>query len=168
MLVALEPERLVEPERVVAGVRDDHQVLGAVLLDRALRRLDNQSRADAATSVRHCGVDGLEAAASFGDDDAAARDHVAARWVDGDEPRASPCLEEHAKITEPGPAEGEVERLIVPVLAVRGLKLVDGFPERLVFADGRVELADDDVAVLAGVRLDLVGVAIRAMLSSTT
>ena len=92
----LEAKRLVKAERVVMGVGDDHESSGAVLLGRVTRSVDEEARADSSSPVRGGGVNGLEPAASAGDDDAAARDDLAAIRGERRVPAATPGAEQAA------------------------------------------------------------------------
>jgi hypothetical protein len=92
----LEAKRLVEAKRVVMGVGDDHESSGAAALGRVTRSFDEKARADSATPVRGGGVDGLEPAASASDDDAAARQDLAAVRRERHVPAATPGAEESA------------------------------------------------------------------------
>src|SRR4051794_22832152 len=95
-LRALEAERLVQPERVVARVGDNHEALRPVALDRAPRRLHDQPGADPAPPVALGCVDDLEASAPGRDDDPAAADDP--RVQEGDIPGAATRAEERTLV----------------------------------------------------------------------
>jgi hypothetical protein len=146
--------RLVQPERVVVEVGDDHEALRFVLDGGVARGLNEEPRADPAALVGGRRFDGLEAPAAGGDDDAAARRHVFGGRVERDVPGAAARAEERSAVVEPCSRKRAVALLLLtPFLALCDLQLEHRFPELVVAV--RVERADLDVAVRARVRLDL-------------
>src|SRR5262249_17666009 len=139
-------------ERVRAGVRDDHEPLGAEVGSRAAGRLDHEPRADALPAVRGRRDDDLEPAAAAGHDHAAAPPDVAVPRAERDVPRPAPGPEERPEVVEPPAREDPVVPLVVTLVSGLDLRLEDSSPDVLVHAGRRIERPDDDVAALARMR----------------
>ncbi len=154
VLAGLKAERFVQPERVVFGVRGDHEARRAVVPRAVARRLDDEPGADPAPALRSLRLDVLVAAALAGHDHTTARRDVSVIRIKRHVPGATTEREERAQLRLAAAAVVAVCRLAEVLVATRHLKLHHLLPQILIDALGGVEGAHGDLAVLAAMGAD--------------